>query len=76
MSAIEKIYYNMERLSDNWDDEPETKAASDRLEQAMGDELFMRYEDEICRCKCANHKDGFVKGFEYAVSLLTAGRTA
>lgn len=74
MSNLEKLYYNMEKLYDDWADTPETKAASDRLENALGDELYMKYEDEICDCQSANHKDGFMKGFQYAVSLLTSGK--
>lgn len=74
MSNLEKLYYNMEKLSDNWVDTPELKAASDRLEKALGNELYTKYEDEICECESANHKEGFVKGFQYAVSLLTGGK--
>jgi len=74
MSNLEKLYYNMEKLNDNWIDTPETKAASDRLENALGGELYMKYEEEICNCQSANHKDGFIKGFQYAVPLLISGK--
>jgi len=72
MSNLETLYYNMDKLNDNWTDTPEVKAASDRLEEALGDELYSKYEDEICDCTAANHKEGFIKGFQYAVSLLTS----
>lgn len=76
MSYLEKIYYNMEKLSDDWTDTPEIRAASDKLEKALGEELYIKYEDEISDCESANHKEGFIKGFQYAVSLLTSGREA
>lgn len=74
MSNLEKLYYNMDKISDNWTDSPELRAASNRLEEALGEELYRKYEDEICDCESANHKEGFVKGFQYAVSLLTSGK--
>lgn len=74
MSDLEKLYYNMEKLSDDWTDTPELKAARDKLQKALGEELCVKYEDEICDCEAANHKEGFIKGFEYAVSLLTGGK--
>lgn len=74
MSNLEKLYYNMDKLNDNWADTEEVKAASDRLEEALGDELYAKYEDEICDCTAANHKEGFIKGFQYAMSLLISGK--
>ena len=74
MSNLEKLYYNFDKLIDNFDDTPEVKAASDRMEKAMGSELYTRYEDEIMRYVSAEHKDGFITGFQYAVSLLTSGK--
>lgn len=74
MSNLETLYYNMDKLTDNWTDALEVDAACDRLEEALGDELYSKYEDEICECQIANHKDGFIKGFQYAVSLLTSGK--
>lgn len=76
MNYLEKLYYNMEKLSDDWTDSPEVRAASDKLEKALGDELYGKYEDEINDCESANHKEGFIKGFQYAVSLLTSGKEA
>lgn len=74
MSNLEKLYYSMDKISDNWVDSPELRAATNRLEEALGDELYAKYEEEICDCAVVNHKEGFVKGFQYAVSLLTSGK--
>lgn len=74
MSRLEKLYYNMSILSENWTDDPEVMAASDRLEEAMGREMFAKYEDEISLCQVESHRDGFIKGFGYAVSLILEGK--
>lgn len=74
MSNIEKLYYNMERLSDDWEDMPKSKKASDKLIETMGEELYAEHETEICDCMCAREKQGFILGFQYAVSLLTTSR--
>lgn len=58
MSNLERLYYNMDKLDTNWADTPEANAASDRLEEALGVELYAKYEDEICECAVANHKEG------------------
>ncbi len=39
MKNIEKLYYNMENLSDNWGDMPETRKANKELENALGRKL-------------------------------------
>ncbi len=75
MSNIEKLYYNMEKLTDNWNDMPEKKAANEKLEEAVGQDFYLKYEDVICDCMVANEKQGFILGFQYAVSLLTGGKT-
>lgn len=74
MSEIEKIYYNMEKLSEDWGDMPETEKAYEAMEAALGEKNLIKYEDEICDYGAANEKQGFIKGFQYAVSLLTCGR--
>lgn len=74
MSNIEKLYHNLYLLDEHYKDMPETKEAADKLEKAMGDELYVKYEDEICNCKAENEKQGFIFGFQYAVSLLTGGK--
>ena len=74
MSNIEKLYYNLHLLDEYYKDTPEKKEESDRLEEAMGAELYARYEDEICSYMSASEKQGFIFGFQYAVSLLTNGK--
>lgn len=74
MSSLEKLYYNMDKLVDGWDDSQETQDANSKLEQAMGNRLYARFEDEILCCHEANEKQGFIEGFRYAVALLTDAR--
>lgn len=76
MSSIEKLYYNMDRLVDNWTDMPETREKNKRMEEAIGKELSAKYGDVICDCMAASEKQGFIHGFQYAVSLLTGGKAA
>lgn len=74
MSEIEKIYYNMDNLSDDRVDTPEVLAAYDAIKTALGDEIIRRCEDEIMSFGAEHEKQGFVEGFQYAISLLTCGR--
>lgn len=74
MTTIERLYYNMEHLSDDWENQSEISAASDRMEEALGRELYTKYGDEITHWEDVTHKDGFIKGFQYAVLLLTNGK--
>lgn len=74
MENIEKLYCNLHVLDECYHDMPDTIEASRNLERAMGEELYAKYEDDICICKDMNEKQGFVFGFQYAVSLLTSGR--
>lgn len=74
MSNIEKLYYNLCLMNEHAD-MPETIEAGDRLEGAMGKELYGKYEDEIIDCTAANEKQGFIFGFQYAVSLLVNGES-
>lgn len=54
MSYLEKLYYNMDKLSDKYGDMEETKEAQDTMEKAIGAEVCEKAEDEICRCMSAN----------------------
>ncbi len=72
MKNIEKLYYNMENLSDNWGDMPETRKANKELENALGRKLYMEHEEKILAYMVASEKQGFIRGFQYAVSLLTS----
>lgn len=74
MSNLENIYCNMEKLTDDFIDTEETKAALHALSEGLGYELYGKYEDEILLYATANEKQGFIYGFRYAVSLLTDGK--
>lgn len=76
MNYLEKLYYNMDKLSDKYGDMEETKEAQDIMEKAIGAEVCEKAEDEICCCMSANEKQGFIHGFQYAVSLLTNAQSS
>lgn len=74
MSHIEKLYYNLNKLIENYSDTEETrearKAMESMLESLMSREDYLECEAVIATCMSANEKQGFVYGFQYAVSLL------
>lgn len=72
MSNIERLYYNMDKLIDNYADTEEVKRTLDRLETVFGRELYAKYEDEISDYVSASEKQGFITGFQYAVSLMSS----
>lgn len=72
MSTIEKLYYNMEKLTDDFVDSPETRVALKKLEDIVGD-LTDEIEDCICDYAVVNEKQGFICGFKYAMSLMSDG---
>lgn len=78
MTNIEKLYYNLHTLDEYYADMPETKEARDAmeaaLESAMSRDSYLECEDAICACMSANEKQGFIFGFQYAVSLLMSGK--
>ena len=73
MSDLEKLYYNMCNLVDDYTDTDEVREARDNVENALGKEAYIKYEDEICALLSVTEKQGFICGFQYAVSLLTSG---
>lgn len=77
MNYLEKLYYNMDKLSNKWGDMEETKDAQYAMERAIGAKVYEKAETEINCCLSANEKQGFIQGFQYAVSLLTnaSGKT-
>lgn len=75
MSNLEKLYYNMENLSDDWTDTPETMRAYEKLEEKIDKSVLRECESEIFTHATACEKQGFIRGFQYAVSLLTSGKT-
>ena len=54
MNNLEKLYYNMDKLSDECRDLEDTKEARDAMEKAIGAEVYEKAEDEICCCMSAN----------------------
>ncbi|RKI35612.1 hypothetical protein D7V86_26475 [bacterium D16-51] len=72
MSEIEKLYLNMDEKV--LVDLPETREASDRLYEEVGDDFIAEHEDTLIELTAANEKQGFIYGFQYAVRLLMEGR--
>ena len=75
MSNLEKLYYNMHKLNDDYKDSEEVIQAMNNVENAIGREAYFEHEEEITALTSANEKQGFILGFQYAVSLLTYGKT-
>lgn len=74
MSNLEKLYYNLDRLIENYDDTEEIKDARNNLEKMLGREAYTKHETEISILEYKSEKQGFITGFQYAVSLLTSGK--
>lgn len=74
MSNLEELYNNMHILVDEYKDTDETKAARVAVENALGGKDYMKYEDKILHLAGSSEKQGFINGFQYAVSLLTSGK--
>lgn len=74
MDNLEKLYYNFHKLSDNYADTEEVKEARDNVENVLGKETYFECESEISILASENEKQGFINGFQYAVSLLTSGK--
>lgn len=72
MSAIEKIYYDLENLEDNLADLEDTVESMRKLQEKMGREMFLKYDDEISDCCMYTEKQGFIWGFQYAMKLMMA----
>lgn len=79
MSEIEKIYYNFEKLNDDFVDLPETKQASNEVGEIIENMVpsgKLELQDAITGLCALNEKQGFIYGFQYAVALLTCGKRA
>jgi len=74
MSNLEKLYYNMEKLNDDYKDTEEVKQARDKVEKVLGKETYFECESEISDFAVSLEKQGFITGFQYAVSLLASGK--
>lgn len=73
MTNLEKLYYNMHVLTDDYADSKEAEEARDAVEKDLGKD-FMKYEDTIAAFASATEKQGFITGFKCAVSLMTSGK--
>ncbi len=74
MSEIEKIYYNMDKLRDDLTDTEEVEETYEKLKAALGKSKMIEVEDYISDYAVSHEKQGFIWGFQYAVSLLTCGK--
>ncbi len=74
MTNIEKLYYNMDKLNDDYADTEEVENALKKLIAALGRETYIKYEDEILSYSSAVEKQGFITGFQYFTSLLPSGK--
>ena len=78
MSEVEKIYYNMDKLTDNFVDLPESEEARKKFdadfEKMIPEDKRMAFSDLMTNATSAYEKQGFIYGFNYAVALLTSGK--
>ena len=74
MSEIENLYNNMDILREDFAELPETREASDRLHEELGRDFMIEHEDVIVGHAAASEKQGFIHGFQYAISLMMEGR--
>ena len=72
MSEIEKIYYNFNELCDDFAELKDTVEARKKIEQKMGEELFLKFDNEISNCCMYAEKQGFIWGFQYAMRLMAS----
>ena len=71
-TRLKKIYYNFNELCDDYAELEDTIEARKKMEQKMGKELFMKYDNEISDCCMYTEKQGFIWGFQYAMKLIMA----
>ena len=84
IKEIEKIYYTFDRLSKEFADFPDTTKANDDFWDYMEKSGIIGnagisqrrsdIDDLIGAVTCSNEKQGFVYGFQYALSLILGGR--
>ncbi len=74
MSNLEKVYYNLHILDDNYADGEDVKSAREDIINFYSGDDKLKYEELIIAHALANEKQGFMFGFQYAVSLLMNGK--
>lgn len=72
---IEKLYYSLDRLMDDYADLPETlQAYRDAMaylkEHKMPPKIEMEVNDLLSDIAYKNERQGFLYGFQYAIRLL------
>lgn len=81
MEAIEKLYYNIERLEENYVDFDFKREQSKRATKAIKhlamihhgvdiDEVVMDVLDKVNDSEAACERQGFIYGFSYAMKLM------
>lgn len=75
IKEIEKIYFNFEKLADDYRDLPETLAAHHKtmeflIAHKMPKKIELEVDDLLCEIAHKNERQGFLYGFQYAVRLL------
>lgn len=80
MKEIEKIFYNLDILTDTYIDFPETRIIMDKIFESIEKMEILEETGEIQQKKLfdiisdygeAMEKQGFIYGFRYAAALLT-----
>lgn len=74
MSNLEKLYYNLPILKDDYMENEEVTEARHDVETALGEKTYIKCEIKISMLEGVAEKHGFINGFQYAVSLLTSGK--
>lgn len=67
MSSLEKLYY---KIKEDYKDFAETEVALDVMVDSIGEENYLKYENKISAYAVAAERQGFIVGFQCAVSLL------
>lgn len=72
---IEKIYYNLDGLMDDYTDLPETLAACRETMEfltahKMPEKIKLAVSDHLDKIHYESERQGFLYGFQYAVRLL------
>ncbi len=75
IKQIENIFWNFEKLNEEYVDLPETRKASEELTNflignGMTRKEYMEIEDFISSATIQHEKQGFIYGFQYAIKLL------
>ena len=82
VKEIEKIYYNFEKLCDDYVELPETEKAKKEFWEYLyihnlignaGSSHKLPLDELINEISAANEKQGFIYGFSYAVKLMKEG---